>query len=249
MITEYFRPKNIREAVDLLNTKDLAIPIGGGTSMQNLVEDIVVVDLQDLDMNYIKTEVKNTLIGSTATLEQMKEHFRGNETIKKVMKIEGSKNQRTQGSLGGFLNIAGGRSPLLTCLLTLNCTVFFAEEEKGISLIEFLDVRKNNKKLITHLSVKEPENLVFESVSRSPLDVPIICCAVNKYGNEISAAVGGFGERPQIVPEKYLREKSEIEIKQYLHFSTDEWASDNYRANITQIVLKRLIGQTKKGKQ
>lgn len=249
MIKEYFRPKTIHEAVELLQQNELAIPIGGGTSLKKIVEKIAVVDLQDLDLSYIKKVEKEINIGSLTTLEQMKEYFSGNENISRALKIEGSKNQRTQSSLGGFLKLAGGRSPFLTCLLTLNCTLFFAEEENGMSLGEYLDERKSSKKLITHISINEPNGLVFESVSRSPLDLPIICCAVNRFDTKLKAAVGGFGEKPQIVPEKYFIEKNEGDISALLHFSTDEWASANYRANITQVILKRLIDLYKKGNQ
>jgi CO/xanthine dehydrogenase FAD-binding subunit len=249
MIKGYFRPKTIHEAVELLQQNERAIPIGGGTSLNKIVEDIVVVDLQDLNLSDIKNGQKEVIIGSLTTLEKIKEFFDGNETIRKVLKIEGSKNQRTQSSLGGFLKLAGGRSPLLTCLLTLNCTIFFALEENGMPLSEFLDKRKSSIKLITQITISKPDNLVFESISRSPLDIPIVCCAVTRLNSELKAAVGGFGEKPQIVPETYFLEKNLGDITTYLRFISDEWASANYRANITQILLKRLIDLTKKGKQ
>jgi CO/xanthine dehydrogenase FAD-binding subunit len=249
MIKEYFRPKTIHEAVDLLKKNELAIPIGGGTSINNNLGEIVLVDLQDLDLSFIRNVEKNIIIGSMTTLEQIKSNFIGNDHLKKVLKIEGSKNQRTQSSLGGFLKLAGGRSPLLTSLLTLNCTLYFAEQEKGIALSEFLDIRKTNKQLITHISIMDPVGMVFESVSRSPLDLPIICCAVNYINKDMKAAVGGFGEKPQIVPDKYFIEQNECEISTFMQFTTDEWASANYRANITRIVLKRLIALTEKGEK
>lgn len=247
MIKGYYRPQNIIEAVDLLNNSRQAIPIGGGTSLNKHKEEIVVIDLQDLDLAEIKKNGKNIIIGSMTTLEQLKEYFRKNESLQSALKIEGSKNQRTLSSLGGFLKLAGGRSPLLTCLLTLGCTVFYADEIKAIPLNEFLVERKNNKKLITHISIKDPTKLQFESVSRSPLDLPIVCCAVAQYGNESTVAIGGFGEAPQLIPTEYFAEKDNSDLSELMHFSTDEWASANYRASITQIILKRLRTQRNKG--
>lgn len=247
MIKEYYRPQKIKEAVDLLRKKDLAIPIGGGTSLNRLKEDIVVIDLQDLDLSFITKDDTKFLIGSMITLEQIKELFLGNESIQKALRIEGSKNQRTQFSLGGFLKIANGRSPLLTCFLTLGCTVFYVEQQKGIPLNEFLVERKNNKKLITHISINDSTELAFETVSRSPFDLPIVCCAVNRIENIITAAVGGFGDAPQLVPAKYFKAKDNNDISKYLHFSTDKWASDNYRASISQVILERLCNPSKKG--
>jgi len=249
MIKEYFRPKTIPEAVELLQKNKMATAIGGGTSLNKNEEDIVVVDLQDLNLSYIEKAEKSIIIGSVTTLEQIKGYFHANENIKRILNIEGSKNQRTQSSFGGFLNLARGRSSLLTCLLTLNCSIFFAEEEKGMSLSEFLDKRKSSTKLITHIAINEPDDLVFESVSRSPFDLPIVCCAVTRFNNELRAAIGGFGETPQIVPDKYFNEEKQSDITAYLQFITDEWASANYRANITQILLKRLIDLSNKGNQ
>jgi len=249
MIKNYFRPKTIHEAVELLQKNEVAIPIGGGSSIKNCSRDITLVDLQDLDLCFIRNVEKNIIIGSMTTLEQIKNNFIGNDNFNKILKIEGSKNQRTQSSFGGFLKLAGGRSPLLTSLLTLNCTLFFAEQEKGMALSEFLDIRKTNKQLITHISIMDPVGMTFESVSRSPLDLPIICCAVNYFDKKIKGAVGGFGEKPQIVPENYFIEQNESEISAFLQFTADEWASANYRASITQIVIKRLIALSEKGEK
>jgi hypothetical protein len=81
------------------------------------------------------------------------------------------------------------------------------------------------------------------------LDLPIVCCAVTAFESQLMAAVGGFGDKPQIVSKKYLIENNESDIASYIQFSTDEWASANYRATVTQILLKRLIELTKKGNQ
>ena len=249
MIKEYFRPKKLNEAIDILGKNALAIPMGGGTSLGHRNEDISVVDLQDLDLSYIRKEDDNFDIGSMTTLEEIYKFFQDNGSINRALKIEGSKNQRIQGSLGGFLRLAGGRSPLLTCFLTLNCLVFYAEEAHGTLLSEFLKVRDSGKKLITHISIEDPAGLLFESVSRSPLDLPIVCCAVYNGGIEIRAAVGGFGDVPKIVPKNYFVQNNNVELSKYLLFSTDEWASSNYRTNITQIILNRLIDLSKKGDQ
>lgn len=249
MIIEYYRPKKITEAVEILKKKGLAIPIGGGTSLNRLKEDVIVVDLQDLKLSYIKNSGKRILIGSMTTLEQVKEYFLGNESLQKALKIEGSKNQRIQSSLGGFLKLADGRSPLLTCFLTLGCTVFYVEEEKSIPLNKFLDNRNNDKKLITHISIDNPTELTFETVSRSPLDLPIVCCAVFRLENGLRAAVGGFGETPRIVPADYFTDKNNTDLSKLMQFSTDDWASANYRASIAQIILERLCTPSKKGDQ
>ncbi len=249
MIKEYYRPQKIDEAVELLKKKGEAIPIGGGTSLNRIKEDIVVVDLQDLELSYINNKGKNILIGSTTTLEQIKNYFQENESLVKALKIEGSKNQRAQSSLGGFLKVTDGRSPLLTCLLTLGCTVFYFDEKNGIPLNEFLVERKKSKKLITHISLDDPKELAFETVSRSPLDRPIVCCAVSRFDNKFKAAIGGYGGAPQQIPETYFEEKNSKDLSKYIQFSTDEWANADYRANIAPIIFERLCNSRKKGIQ
>ena len=56
MIVEYFRPKDIAEALELLDKTDIKMVLmGGGTALDRYSpEAMTVIDLQDLDLGGIQ---------------------------------------------------------------------------------------------------------------------------------------------------------------------------------------------------
>jgi CO/xanthine dehydrogenase FAD-binding subunit len=82
MITNYFRPKTLDEAIQLLvklNTR----PLGGGTVInQHSNETFEVVDLQALGLDKIHKRGEKLEIGATTTLQALLESAHAPETVK-----------------------------------------------------------------------------------------------------------------------------------------------------------------------
>jgi CO/xanthine dehydrogenase FAD-binding subunit len=130
MILDYFRPKTIEESLFLLQKHENAIPIAGGTTVKNIKKDFFAIDLQDLDLKYLKVENSQILIGATTTIDQIYDYFRSNTVLTRAIKIDYSKNQRMQSTIGGAIMAGDGRSTLLTCLLALECHVYIEPGKK-----------------------------------------------------------------------------------------------------------------------
>lgn len=244
MILDYFRPKTIEETLSLLKKYHNAIPIGGGSTINSIKRDVVVVDLQDLELKYIKKQGSRVVIGAMESLDQIGDHFASNEALSRALKIDNSKNQRIQSTLGGAIMAADGRSALLTCLLALDCVLFGEPGKEEIPLDKFLILRKENKKLITQISFDDPVNLRFESVSRSPLDKPIICCAINKKekgGNNVSLA--GFGDYPKFIQVESIKIMDPDKLVESFDIIGDQWATAKYRTTVASSLIKRLANK------
>jgi len=237
MIVDYFRPKSIADALDYKKGQAQARFLGGGTSIRHLKEDIAVIDLQDLPLKAISETVGGYRLGAMGTLEQVFTLFAAHKDLQLALKIEASKNQRNQATLGGFLMLSDGKSPFFTCLCVLHCTVGYEDGgPKTISLDEFIEKRRQFDHLITYLDIEMPERFVFESVGRSPLDKPIVCFAKANYRGGSRVCVGGFGKTPMVI-EKVPA--SEQEITALLKLEDDAWATAAYRSSIILSLLKR----------
>ncbi len=237
MIVDYLRPKSIKEATEYKKAHSQARFMGGGTSIRKMGEDITVVDLQNLPLKEIEKTGNGYRLGTLVTLEQLFGLFADQKDLQLALKIEASKNQRNQATLGGFLMLSDGRSPFFTCLRALRSTVVYeCGEKKTMGLDEFVEQREQFDCLITHLDIEMPEHFVFESVGRSPLDRPIVCLAKAGYEKETRICVGGFGKSPTLLKTLPADETAATEL---LQLKDDAWASARYRSSLVLTLLKR----------
>jgi len=242
MIKDYFRPKNVQDALLLKQRYPKSLFIGGGTSVKNLDKEFVFIDLQDLPKVF--TRKTNTLIvGSTIALEKIYQEFRDFKDLTTGIQIETGKNLRNQITLGGLIKKADGRSPLLTCLLALETLISLEPDKQRFQLSEFLDVRKKNEGLIIQAEIRIPDEFKFESVARSPLDKPIVCCAIAKYKSNLGISIGGFGKRPLCIKPEVVNDNLNFDkyLKKYI--KNDEWASSEYRTEVAKILVNRMLSQ------
>lgn len=242
MIKEYFRPKNIQEAISLKEKFPKSLFIGGGTSAKNIEDDFIYIDLQDLPKVFKRTK-DSLIIGATVTLEMIYQQFRDFSDLTTAIQIEAGKNLRNQISLGGLVKSAGGRSPLLTCLLALESLITLEPGTIENHLHKFLDSRDEKNGLITQFEIKIPNEFRFESVARSPLDKPVVCCAVAKYSNRAGISLGGFGKKPLIVNSESIFDPLTFDNYLKQHIKNDEWGSADYRIDIAKVLVNRLLNQ------
>jgi CO/xanthine dehydrogenase FAD-binding subunit len=240
MITEYFRPKTIEEAITLKNKYPGSKYVAGGLSFQNLEENIILIDLQKIPNYYEKK--KNILeIGSTKTLEDILQSFTDFKDLTTAIRIEASKNLRNQITLGGLIKKANGRSPFLCCLTAFDSWIYLEPGNKKVKLNEFLLIREANRDLITKIEIKIPERFRFESIARSPLDKPIVCCSSAKYDEKQLLSIGGFGNLPLVINSGIVH-KDKVLLK-FLkeEIRDDQWASSEYRVSIALTLINRLL--------
>lgn len=247
MINEYFRPKTINEALDLLGIGSGYLPIGGGSTLKSMPGDFSVVDLQSLGLDTI-TESENQLhIGATVTLEQLLGHFQNDTSFKTAISVEASRNQREQFTVAGTICSANGRSPLLTLLSSLDLMMNWEPGDVKIPVGDWLALKRSwqNGLLITGFTLDKKAQVRFESIGRSPVDQPVICLAITTWPSKrLRIVAGGFGDCPTTILDGNLTDDVSAAIAMALSESSDEWASADYRIHSASVLASRMLADT-----
>ena len=251
---EYLVPETLDEALEML---ERGIPLAGGTSLTPQRKDLrAVVDLRKLGLDGVRSDGETIEIGATEKLQTIV-HAQAPipARLREVCKLEAGWNLRNMVTLGGAIISRDGRSGLLTSLLALNTQILQATDAGVLPLHEVLLGRKDVK-LITGVRFSIPTYFSYEQVARAPADWPLICVAIGmvqkQAGEEISIALGGFGEYPirLMEAEKLWTETQDPEqvgqsAQDAYKNAEDKWASGEYRSEIAGVLVKRLLKEVR----
>lgn len=242
MITAYYRPESIAQALQLLKNP-ANVPIGGGSTLAAIQRDVAVVDLQNLGLSKITEVGDRCVLGAAVTLESMLKYFSHSTSMEYAIKIEASRNQREQATIAGLVCSSDGRSPLLSLLLALDISIKWQPDDIEMSLGNFLAQRNRWQKggLITEFSFAKDIKYGFESVGRSPFDLPIICIAAARWpSNRLRIVAGGLGSLPILVSDGNTSDNVELAVENALLDASDEWASAEYRIAAGRKIAARI---------
>lgn len=237
MIVEYFRPKTLVEALDLLSRKDVhAVPLGGGTALnQPSPARVCAVDLQALILDQIELKGQQLSLGATVTLQALLEHAYTPPALASAIRHEASYNLRQAATVAGTLVAASGRSPLATILLAWDALLEIQQagrEAENIGLGDVLPMRAEalHGRLITRVILGQNVRLAYEYVARSPADLPIVCASVARWpSGRTRLALGGYGASPLLAMDGPEPEGLEQAARDAYSQAGDEWASAQYR--------------------
>jgi CO/xanthine dehydrogenase FAD-binding subunit len=247
MITTYYRPKTLDEALTLLSQPN-TLPLGGGTLLSHgTVDPVSVVDLQALGLNTLARKGNDLEIGATVTLQQLLESEHCPETLKTAIKLEAPLNVRSTATVAGTLVVADGRSTFACALLALDAKMtVISEQSSVISVGEFLPLRPRG--LITQITIPLQAKFAFEYVSRTPSDKPIVCAALAQWGQgRARLAVGGWGKSPTLAMDGTEAEGIETAAKNACHEAADDFGSAEYRMDVASTLAKRCLEATQQG--
>ena len=250
MIIDYYRPKTIEETLDLIGREGvLALPMGGGTAIDRSPSKLIaVVDLQELPLAEIRQRGNQLEVGATTRLQALMEYPGLPASLRQAIIHEVSYNLRQIATIAGTLVAASGRSPLATAMLALNAVLVLRSSsspgEVNSSLGDLLPVRneKLNKHLITNLIIPSNVTLEYDSVSRTPADLPIVCCAVATWpSGRTRVTLGGYGPAPILAFDGPDRLGVEVAAREAYSQAGDAWASASYRQDAVGMLVKRCI--------
>ena len=257
MIIEYHRPKELKEALELIGRSNpRTYPLGGGSSInQPGDEEFAVVDLQDLNLNQLQKNQNSFFFGAKVTLQNLLDFFTGLEPdsfagkseLEKAIRHEASFNLRQVASIAGTIVSADGRSAFVTSLLALDAVVKVISQDGEAERINIGDLfplwKKGNRgKLILEFEIPNNTNFVYQFVARTPADLPIVCCAVNKWpSNRIRGALGGYGDYPKMFFDGTDEGGIQIAAEDAYSQANDHWASSEYRSQIAGMLAKRCV--------
>lgn len=243
MITDYFRPKTLQEALTLLSQPN-TVPLGGGTHLSRPeTAPVRVVDLQSLGLNTITLHGNSLEIGATVTLQQLLESEHCPPALQTALRLDEPLNLRNIGTVAGALVTADGRSPFATVMLALDARLALANEPTTtLPLGDVLPLREENlrQKLITRIDIPINIRLAFEYVARTPSDKPIISAALARWpSGRTRLVLGGWGHMPTLAMDGTAQDNLQTAARNAAHDATDELASAEYRREIAPILARR----------
>ncbi len=249
MITEYHRPQTIVEALALLaRPQPHSVPLAGGSALdRRSSQPLAVVDLQSLGLDQVAQRGNTLEIGAMVRLQTLLESPVA-DVLKKVIQLEATYNLRQAASIAGTLVAADGRSPFTTALLALDAqlTVLPGPEQIGLGDLLPLRTERLRRRLITLISIPLNTRLAYESVGRTPADLPIVCAAAAIWpSGRTRLALGGFGRAPALAFDGNSAEGAEVAARSAYALAGDEWASAEYREAMAGVLTSRCIDQLK----
>lgn len=246
MIDEYYRPKTLTEALEILQKKEPAAKIlAGGTTLRKWREqNLAVVDLQGLGLDQIDYRQTDTVFGAMVTLDKLARLSTIPSALRTAIELQATFNQRQVATIAGSLVAADGQSTLATAMLALNARLHLFPSQNELAYGEVLALRKEALagQIITEVLIPTQVQLAFEYVARTPADLPLVCVALARWNSgRIRLALGGWGKAPVLVLDGVGSQAVPLAARSAYSQAGDEWASAAYRAEMAALLATRCL--------
>lgn len=264
-LAEILRPTALAEAVRLLRRPNVKTVIlaGGTTLVPQARRDVqALVDLRNLKLSYVKREGNALRLGAMTTLQDLATSPDVLPVLAQAAHASAPINVRNVATIGGVLASAGFGAPLLVLLLALDAVlVIYSPEARQSPIAAFLAYRDKllrDGALIAEAGLPLSDaRVVFEKVSRTPGDAPIVCAAARlrldgNVAREVRVAVGGVGPVPvrlaraeqalegKPLSEALVAQAAEAAAKE-VNPPSDFLASSEYRREMVKVLVKRTL--------
>ena len=274
-LSEYFRPKKLSEAADLLKENEGFYPMGGGTWLIPNGGDEVrgIIDLSEAGFKEIRFEQEQLHIGAGVTLYKLasspETSAKPYSALRRAINFRGrSRLLLTSSTVGGRVALAKGDSSFLAALVAADARVIiYGNIEDEISVWEYVTDSKwrTDGNIITAVEITnsdQPPILVIETIKYIPSAPPLISIAVGieMLGNTISDAKIVYSsmndslvramDTEQMLVDKVLEEElidaAVASILGAFQPVSDTRASSAYKKEMAAVLLKRSLNRIKK---
>ena len=230
-VKSYYRPKNVTEALQLLQRPSTTLLAGGTQLIAHLDEPIDVIDLQAVGLNQIEVTPDTITLGAMVRLQAVVAHGEVPELVRHMGLREGPNTFRHMGTVGGVVATADPESELYAALLVHEAvvTVQTSTGEARVLLAEF---ELGERELITAVALQRQGQTASDRVARTPADRPIVAVVGRRVGEDVMLAACGVAERPVLIKAN--------EIDQ-LMLPADFRGSSDYRREMTKILMNRIL--------
>jgi CO/xanthine dehydrogenase FAD-binding subunit len=204
-----------------------------------------VVDLQSLGLDRLEPEGNGLTIGATVPLEGLYIYPELPPTLARAIELEQPVNGRQMATAAGQLVAAGGRSTYTCAMLALDARLIWAPGDVEIALGDWLPLRSTHKpgSLITAIKISFRPKLAFESIGRTPDDLPLLCLAAARWpSGRTRIALGGFGTAPVVAFDGPEPGGVDVACQDACSNAGDAWASAEYRSEMAAILARRAVG-------
>jgi CO/xanthine dehydrogenase FAD-binding subunit len=250
MITEYFRPQSLEDALDLLARKDPpTLALGGGLFINEVIkEPIAVVDLQDLGLTTIKAG-KTLRLGGSLTLQNLLDSGLAVPALEKAIKHQENYNRRQVATLAGTIVASSGRSAIAGTLLALDAELELAasgEQPQTHLLGDLLPLREEilSGRLITSVNLPSEVQAAYQYVARTPADLPVVGAAAARWpSGRTRVVLLGYGKAPLMVFDGPDADGADLAARDAYAEAGDQWAGAEYRSATAAVLVRRCLDE------
>lgn len=255
MIFEYHRPKTLETALELIaRSQPRTLPLGGGTVLNRPTkESFAVVDLQALGLDGIESAGNSLLVGAAVTLAKLAEQPGVPLGLRRALDLELTYNLRQAATVAGALVSAGGRSGFACAMLALDVELLLCAHpvtgkpgKEWLTLGDLLPLRSEllRARLIAQVRIPLNVRVVYETIARTPADLPILCVAAAQWkSGRTRVAVGSFGSAPVLAMDGPNPDGAETAAGEVCISAQDEWASAAYRSEMAKVLARRCLDE------
>ena len=242
MITQYYRPLSLDDAIALIARPD-AVVLAGGTSV-NAAPDrapSTAVDLQALDLSGIDVEGDAVRIGATTRLQHLADSTLVPAVLRDLARREAPSTLRNMATVGGTIGAADAESELLAGLLAFGARVTLARAGSPTEhpLEDVLgDAELSSGAIITAVVVPTSGRAAADRVGRTPMDRPILMAVAYADRAILRVAMTGVASVPMIVDPEHIDD---------LDPPPDFRGSSAYRSALAQVLANRVVGAVTEG--
>ena len=230
-VKSYYRPKNVTEALQLLQ-RPSTTPLAGGTQLiARLTELVEVVDLQAVGLDQIEVEADTITLGAMVRLQAVVAHGEVPELVRQMGLREGPNTFRHMGTVGGVVATADPESELYAALLVYEAMVT-VQTSTGEARVPLAELELGGRELITAVALQRQGQTASDRVARTPADKPIVAVVGRRVGEDVMLAACGVAERPVLIKAN--------EIDQLMP-PADFRGSSDYRREVTKILMNRIL--------
>ena len=205
MITDYHRPANLDEALDLLNRPGVSsMVIGGGTDLaaQQIEEQVEVIDLQAACSKEVSERDGRVTIGAMVRLQDLIDDGQTPALLRDLARREGPNTLRNAATIGGTVAAADSESELVAGLLVHDATVAVAglDGETSVRLEELLANRElAEDRIIVSVTVEGGGVAAAARTGRTPADTSIVAAVGRATVGRTLFALTGVAATPVLV--------------------------------------------------
>ena len=201
MFLEHHQPTTLQETLDLLRRETpRTVPLAHGVFLRhNPPSDLAVADLSNLALDRIQARSVYLEIGAMVRLSNLLEADQISPQLKDCVRLEAPAAWQRQGSVGGALVVADGRSPFTAILLAMDARLTIEPGAEEIFLGDFLPFRHDMLagRLITRVIIPTNIAYVIQYDPDYESTHPAVCAAVARWpSGRTRVALGGYGSEP-----------------------------------------------------
>ncbi len=266
-VRNYYRPREVSEAVKLLAASDARnIVLGGGTSLALSAVPGVdgLVDLRDVGLNHLRVE-KNIVVLGARTRPNDLIRFDGLQLVADGIVAQAAGNylaevQRNRASLGGILITSAAWADIATALLATGGEIVVATQEgdQTHTVDAFFKIgpgKVAGRAVIRELRLPSGGLGGYQRIAKTETDASIVSVAarIDMAGGKVATArvaVGGVGAVPvrldaveqHLVGSPLTAAAAEAaSAKVAVDPISDFRASDEYRRDLTRVLTRRVL--------